>query len=237
MIQGSVYLVIGGNSSLGKAIVDRLLFKGAKIAFCDNPDGDINIFGDDKIIFLPLNILEDKEVLTVLDMIQQKFGRLDGIINCVDVQANERVYNFQSRKPHDLENFTKIISANTVGPFNVIRLALRLIGKNSPNKNGERGVIVNICVNYSGEAGRCAYIASKAALIGVTLSLDQELRSKRIRVVSIPDGASSNSADSNLTNFFLNQSINERRSCSPRDVANFVTLIIETPSLRSNVCK
>lgn len=44
--------------------------------------------------------------------------------------------------PHKLEDFARVLTVNTVGTFNVIRLSAGLMGQNEPNKDGQRGCIV-----------------------------------------------------------------------------------------------
>lgn len=66
------------------------------------------------------------------------------------------------------------------------------MGKNQPDQNGQRGVIVNTsCTSaYDGEIGQVAYAASKAAIVGMTLPLARDLASQGIRVMTIAPGIS-----------------------------------------------
>jgi 3-hydroxyacyl-CoA dehydrogenase/3-hydroxy-2-methylbutyryl-CoA dehydrogenase len=59
----------------------------------------------------------------------------------------------------------------------MIRLAAATIADQSPNKVGERGVIVNtaLVAGYEGQIGQAAYSASKARNIGMTLPIAREL--------------------------------------------------------------
>lgn len=79
---------------------------------------------------------------------------------------------------------------NTIGTFNVIRLAVGLIGENQPNSNGERGVVVNTAsiAAFDGQMGQAAYAASKGALVSMTLPLARDLALEGIRVVTIAPG-------------------------------------------------
>ncbi|XP_026482718.1 3-hydroxyacyl-CoA dehydrogenase type-2-like [Ctenocephalides felis] len=79
---------------------------------------------------------------------------------------------------------------NTVGTFNVIRLSVGLMGVNEPNKDGQRGVIVNTAsvAAYDGQMGQAAYSASKGAIVGMTLPIARDLASQGIRVVTLAPG-------------------------------------------------
>lgn len=72
----------------------------------------------------------------------------------------------------------------------MIRLAAGLIGKNEPNKDGERGVIINTAsiAAYDGQIGQAAYAASKAAIVGMTLPIARDFCMQGIRVVTIAPG-------------------------------------------------
>lgn len=81
-----------------------------------------------------------------------------------------------------MEDFTKVLMVNTVGTFNVIRLAAGLMGENQPNEDGQRGVIVNTAsvAAYDGQMGQAAYSASKGAIVGMTLPIARDLSSQVI---------------------------------------------------------
>ena len=71
---------------------------------------------------------------------------------------------------------------NTVGTFNVIRLTAGLMGKNEPNEDGQRGVIINTAsvAAFDGQMGQAAYSASKGAIVGMTLPIARDLSSQVI---------------------------------------------------------
>lgn len=79
---------------------------------------------------------------------------------------------------------------NTVGTFNVTRLAAEQMTKNEPNEGGERGVIVNTAsvAAYDGQIGQAAYSASKGAIVGMTLPIARDLSQHGIRVNTIAPG-------------------------------------------------
>jgi 3-hydroxyacyl-CoA dehydrogenase/3-hydroxy-2-methylbutyryl-CoA dehydrogenase len=91
-----------------------------------------------------------------------------------------KTYNFNKDLPHRLEDFTKVLMVNTVGSFNVIRLSVGLMGKNAPNEDGQRGVVINTAsvAAYDGQMGQAAYSASKGAIVGMTLPIARDLSSQ-----------------------------------------------------------
>lgn len=72
----------------------------------------------------------------------------------------------------------------------MIRLSVGLIGKNKPNEDGQRGVVINTAsvAAYDGQMGQAAYSASKGAIVGMTLPIARDLSTQGIRCVTIAPG-------------------------------------------------
>ena len=93
--------------------------------------------------------------------------------------------------PHSLAAFTKVITVNLIGTFNVIRLAARGdAARTSRRPSGERGVIVNTAsvAAFDGQIGQAAYAASKGGIVAMTLPIARELARFGIRVMTIAPG-------------------------------------------------
>ncbi|OXH84557.1 3-hydroxyacyl-CoA dehydrogenase, partial [Burkholderia multivorans] len=116
------------------------------------------------------------------------FGRIDGLVNCAGVAPGEKVVGRDG--PHSLERFTRAVSINLVGTFNMIRLAAEAMSKQDADAEGERGVIVNTAsvAAFDGQIGQAAYAASKGGVVGMTLPIARELARFGIRVVTIAPG-------------------------------------------------
>lgn len=57
-------------------------------------------------------------------------------MNCAGVGNAFKIYNFSSNKPQRLKDFVDIVDINIIGTFNVIRLAVGIIGQNVKNEQG-----------------------------------------------------------------------------------------------------
>lgn len=88
--------------------------------------------------------------------------------------------------PHPLEDFSKTLQVNTVGSFNVARLASARMAKREA-QDGIRGCIINTAsiAAYDGQRGQVSYAASKGAIVGMTLPMARDLASFGIRVMTI----------------------------------------------------
>jgi NAD(P)-dependent dehydrogenase (short-subunit alcohol dehydrogenase family) len=89
-----------------------------------------------------------------------------------------------------LDAFNKVVQINLVGTLNMIRLAVEQMVNNTPNEEGEKGVIINTAsvAAFDGQIGQAAYSASKAGVVGMTLPIARECADYGIRVVTIAPG-------------------------------------------------
>ncbi|CAF4746518.1 unnamed protein product [Pieris macdunnoughi] len=193
MFKGLVGIVTGGASGLGKATVEQLLKQGGRVVICDlpsSPGADVAKQLGNDTAFVPVDVTSEKDIRNALQTTVDKFGRLDVAVNCAGIATASRIYNFKKEQPFDLKSFQKTIEVNLVGTFNVIRLVAGLIGKNAPNADGQRGVIINTAsiAAFDGQIGQAAYSASKAGVVGMTLPVARDLARQGIRVVTIAPG-------------------------------------------------
>ncbi|CAH0547801.1 unnamed protein product [Brassicogethes aeneus] len=247
MIKGAVSLVTGGASGLGKATVERLVQQGSRVVLCDlktSKGSEVaKEIGEDKVIFAPVNVTIETDVQEALKLCKDKFGQLNNVVNCAGIGTSGKTYNFKKDAPHSLEDFTKVLTINTIGTFNVIRLSVGLIGKNEGDKNGCRGVVVNTAsiMAYDGQKGLAAYAASKAALVGMTLPLARDLASQGIRVVTIAPGAFGTPMLQTVPEAMLNVVGKivpfPHRLGDPCEFAQFVQSAIENPMLNGETIR
>ncbi|WP_421014777.1 SDR family NAD(P)-dependent oxidoreductase, partial [Glutamicibacter creatinolyticus] len=114
------------------------------------------------------------------------------VVNCAGVATPGKVLGRDGVLP--LEKFAKVLEINTIGTFNVIRLAAEAISQTDALQDeqgtSERGVIVNTAsvAAFDGQIGQPAYAASKGAVAAMTLPLARELARHQIRVMTIAPG-------------------------------------------------
>ncbi|XP_017482396.1 PREDICTED: 3-hydroxyacyl-CoA dehydrogenase type-2 [Rhagoletis zephyria] len=246
MIKNAVSLVTGGASGLGRATVERLARQGARVVLADlssSKGSEAAREIGDNVIFAPVDVTSEKDVQAAVQTAKEKFGRLDLIVNCAGTATAIKTYNFNKNVAHRLDDFTRVIMVNTVGTFNVIRLGAGVMGANEPNKDGQRGVIVNTAsvAAFDGQIGQAAYSASKSAVVGMTLPIARDLSTQGIRVCTIAPGLFNTPmlmALPEKVRAFLAKSIPfPQRLGDPSEYAHLVQAIYENPLLNGETIR
>ncbi|KAJ8711880.1 hypothetical protein PYW08_008834 [Mythimna loreyi] len=246
MFKGMVSLVTGGASGLGKATVERLVKNGGKVVILDVQGTRVKQVAEElgeNVVAATGCVTSEDDVKKTLDIVRDKFGRLDTLVNCAGHSTTHQIYNFHKDKSCDLDGFVRCINVNTIGTFNTIRLSAGLIGKNKPDENGQRGVIVNTAstIAYEGDIGQAAYAASSAAIIGMTLPIARDLASQGIRVVTVAPGLFETPLltylPEKMVEFLKRMTPFPSRLGKPAEFAHLVTSIVENPMLNGEVIR
>ena len=189
-IAGKVFLVTGGASGLGEATARMAIDRGGKVVLADvNPAGQA--FAEELgegALFVPTDVTKELDGKRAVDAALEHFGALHILVNCAGVAPSERIVGRSD--VHSLESFTRTITINLIGTFNMLRLSAAAMMKNNPLEDGERGVIINTAsvAAFEGQIGQIAYAASKAGVAGMTLPAARELARSGIRVMAIAPG-------------------------------------------------
>lgn len=189
-IQGKVFIISGGGSGLGAATADVLVEEGANVVLADinveAGDGKAAELGD-AAVFVQTDVTNEDSAQAAIDK-AVSIGNLGGLINCAGIAPAEKILGRSG--VHRLSSFQNVININLIGSFNMMRLAAAAMAKNTPNADGERGVIINTAsvAAYEGQLGQAAYAASKGGLVSLTLPAARELAREGIRVMTIAPG-------------------------------------------------
>ena len=188
-IKNSVFLVTGGASGLGAATARMAAENGAKVVIADmQAEAGENLAKELGGRFAKTDVTSEADGKAAVALAVKEFGGLHVLVNCAGIASAERTVGKEG--PHSLAAFSKTVTVNLIGTFNMIRLAADAMIKASPNASGERGVIVNTAsvAAFDGQIGQAAYSASKGGVVGMTLPIARDLSRNGIRVCTIAPG-------------------------------------------------
>jgi NAD(P)-dependent dehydrogenase (short-subunit alcohol dehydrogenase family) len=187
-IAGKVFIVTGGASGLGEGTARMLASKGALVVVADmqTEKGETvaNAIGG---AFVKCDVSSEADGQAVVAK-AISLGKLMGLVNCAGIAPAEKTVG--KTGVHALLTFSKCITVNLVGSFNMIRLASEAMSKNEPESTGERGVMISTAsvAAYDGQMGQAAYSASKGGIVGMTLPIARDLARNGIRNMTIAPG-------------------------------------------------
>ncbi|WP_354681073.1 SDR family oxidoreductase [Cupriavidus plantarum] len=183
-------LITGGSRGVGAATARLAAAKGYDVAisYVSNESAAEAVVADIKAtgrraLAVRADSADPRQVAGLFEAIDQKFGRLDVLVN------NAAMLSLQSRlEDLSYDRMQRIFAVNTIGP---ILCAQQAIKRMSHRHNGKGGSIVNV----SSAAARLGspneyidYAASKGALETFTTGLAKELAREGIRVNCVRPG-------------------------------------------------
>jgi 3-hydroxyacyl-CoA dehydrogenase / 3-hydroxy-2-methylbutyryl-CoA dehydrogenase len=141
------------------------------------------------VIFAHTDVTNEEGVQAAIKKTKDAFRAIHIVINCAGGGDATKVYSTKNG-PYPLNVFIRTLQLNVVGTFDVLRLAIEQMLNNTPNDDGERGVIINTAsiAAFDGQIGQAAYSSSKAGVVGMTLPIARECASYGIRVMTIAPG-------------------------------------------------
>ena len=188
-IKNSVFLVTGGASGLGAATARMAAENGGKVVIADmQAEAGEKFAREIGGRFARCDVTSEADGKAAVQTALKEFGGLHVLVNCAGIAIAEKTIGKEA--PHALASFTRCITVNLIGTFNMIRLAADAMAKAVPNAAGERGVIINTAsvAAFDGQIGQAAYSASKGGVVGMTLPVARDLSRNGIRVCTIAPG-------------------------------------------------
>lgn len=190
-IKQKVVLVTGAASGLGKATCCFLAKAGMRVALLDREPKILDsIAAPIQGLVISADVSDPNAVSAALQTVVQQWGAIHVGVNCAGIVSAGRLVT-QQNEPVGLDDFAQVIKVNLLGTFNVMRLLAAVMAKqDAVNGDGERGVIINTAsiAAFDGQAGQCAYSASKGGVAAMTLPAARDLAPCGIRVMCIAPG-------------------------------------------------
>lgn len=243
-------VVTGGASGLGKATSRHLVNTGANVAVLDlheDSGKDLATALGSRAFFCQLDVSDEESVKNALEQVMDKFGGINTVVNCAGIGGRVKTtdvsdINVSGTNASDVDPvawFNRQIQINLTGTYHVIRWAVPLMQKNSPNPEGERGVIVNVSsiAALEGQVGHAAYASAKGGIASMTLPMAREFSAYGIRVMSILPGLFDTPMIAGLPAEVMENGIRQipfpRRKGHPEEFASLTAHIIQNSYLNA----
>lgn len=185
-LQGKVALVTGASRGIGRAIAVALGRRGAKVIinYASREDAAreaakaVEEVGGQAAI-AGFDVASGPAVTDAIKGLAKEHGSLDILVNNAGVAVNGLLMRFTD------EQWAKSINTNLGGAFNCTRAAATMLLK---AKDAGRIINITSVVGEMGNGGQAAYSASKAGLIGLTMSTAKELASRGVTCNAVAPG-------------------------------------------------
>jgi len=185
-LAGRVALVTGGSRGIGRAIAIALGRRGAKVIvnYASRADAAAEVVAaieaaGGKAASAGFDVASGPAVTDAIKAIGKEHGGLDILVNNAGVAVNGLLMRFSD------EQWQKTLNTNLAGAFHTTRAAATLLLK---AKDAGRIINITSVVGEMGNGGQAAYAASKAGLIGLTMSTARELASRGVTCNAISPG-------------------------------------------------
>jgi len=187
-IANKVFIVTGGASGLGEGTARMLAREGATVVIADlQAERGEALAKELGGTFIKCDVSQEADAQAAV-AVAVSLGKLMGLVNCAGIAPAAKTVGKDGA--HPLATFSKVISVNLIGSFNMIRLAAEAMSKNEPEATGERGVMISTAsvAAFDGQMGQAAYAASKGGVVGMTLPIARDLARNGIRNMTIAPG-------------------------------------------------
>lgn len=188
-------VVVGGASGMGEATVRALRLRGVKVALLDlNEEKGQAVAAETGAVFFRADVTDEQSVIGAFESARAVNGQERILIATpggggLSYTAWRDPESGNIRR-HDFQRFNRIISLNLNGTFLCASIAAAGMMSLPPEPGGDRGVILmtSSIASQDGPAATSAYVAAKAGINGMTLSMARDLAPEGIRVNTILPG-------------------------------------------------
>jgi len=185
MLKGKNALITGGVRGIGKAIAKEFCENGANVLLCYRSDDaaaeetarELKQYGT-TVELLRGDISDPAHAKEAVRRMKELFAIIDILVNNAGITKDKLLLRM------DDSDFTSVIDTNLNGAFYFLKEAAAVMVKQ------RQGRIINLSsvAGVRGNPGQINYCASKAGIIGMTLSAAKELGRRGITVNAIAPG-------------------------------------------------
>jgi NAD(P)-dependent dehydrogenase (short-subunit alcohol dehydrogenase family) len=173
-LEGQRVLVTGAAGGIGRAVTQRLVAEGARVAAAD-----LEPPGSDAEVAVGGNVADEAGATSIVDEARASLGGLDGLV------LTAGIHYVGPTDEMSADDFDRVLSVSARGTFLCLRAALPWMLE----QGGGRVVTFGSTAALVGAPGLTAYAAAKGAVLQITRSVAAEYASRGIRVNCLCPGA------------------------------------------------
>lgn len=181
-LTGKTALVTGATGGIGAEVAKALHGAGATVAISGTRAAVLEelkaSLGGERVHILSCNLSSAEDVEKLVPAAEAALGGLDILVNNAGITRDGLAMRMKD------EDWQAVLDVNLTASFRLARAAMRGMMK----KRWGRIISVTSVVGITGNPGQANYVASKAALIGMSKSLAQELASRNVTVNCVAPG-------------------------------------------------
>ncbi len=183
-LDGRVAMVTGASQGIGRACAVALAKAGAQVALAARNSAKLAEVAAEiegaggKAVPFEMDLASEDSIKAVTKAVVAHYGKLEILVNNGGITRDNLMLRMK------LADWNAVLQTNLTGAFLLTQAACSSMLK------ARWGRIINISsvVGETGQAGQANYAASKAGLIGLTMSLARELASRNITVNAVAPG-------------------------------------------------
>lgn len=219
MLKGKSAIITGGVRGIGKAIAAEFCKNGANVLLCYRSSDEkaqqtaqeLAQYGT-KVELLKGDAADPQTAKDAAAKAKEAFGSVDILVNNAGITRDKLIMRMSDT------DFTDVIDANLNGSFYFLSAAAKIMIKQ------RSGRIINLSsvAGVKGNPGQINYSASKAGIMGMTMSAAKELGRRGITVNAIAPGFIDTDMTAVMTDdqkAKIADSISMGRTGKPEDIA------------------
>lgn len=220
------YVVTGGGSGIGKAVVSSLLQKGFKVIVLTRDSDKVSALNSElgnyseNLKSFICDVKNADEVEKVLGIVLKEYGYIDGLVNAAGQSIN------QQKGVIDDKTFDLLLSQN----LKTVYVPSMIFGYSLIKKAGSIVNVSSIRGRIGTDSFSAAYAAAKAGVINLTKTFALELAEKNIRVNCVAPGLTyPTELSKNWTQEFretIAKTIPLKRLAKPEEISNVIEFLL-----------